>query len=89
MGELKHGGRLVESRDNTKHVELHWEGVTVGSGFALCGLVSSNWSWKSLSGPTSLPHPLQQWHPTDESLRPPRCRTSPPTGRDNNLSGFP
>lgn len=35
MGEPKHGGRLVGSRGNTKHMELHWEGVRVGSRLAL------------------------------------------------------
>lgn len=35
MREPKHSGRLVGSRDNTKHMELHWEGVRVGSGLAL------------------------------------------------------
>lgn len=33
----------------------------------LCGLVSSSWRWKALSGPTSL---LQHRCPTDESLHP-------------------
>lgn len=82
-GRAQHSVRLVGSRDNTKHMELHWEGVRVG---LLCGLASSSWSWKAPSDPTSLLLPLHELlHPPGAAL--PLLQGGTTTCRDSHRKG--